>query len=1101
VKMKAIVAALLALLLFSVSSVAFDAVCVTASPKTIRVPQDYRTIQEAINWASAGDIILVAAGTYYENLVAREAVSIIGEDRTTTIIDGGGSETEPVVSIEANNVSLSGFTIQNGYHGIVVFSRGNSIINNTVKNNRYHGILLSLGGNVLRDNSMTNNAYNFGVQGWSLSDFINDIDASNTVDGKPVYYWANQHNKEIPAEAGYVAVINSTNIRVRNLKLAGNGQGVLFVFTRNSTIENVEAESNMVGISLVFSCGNIISDNTIASNDYGIQLFGETVIGPAPLYSSVVAVPLFGSGGNEIIGNKVANSSYCGIALWSSGGNVLKRNNMTGNHYSLDVKGRALSHFIQDIDASNAVDGKAIYYLVNQRDLIISSRTSPEIGYLGIINSTNVTVKDLTITKSGDGILFGYTRKSIMENVNASNCGHGISLVSSEGITINNNTVANNQIGIHLEASSGNIIVSNFASNNELLGIHLEMSDRNMIVSNVALNNEFSGIQLHESSGNDIIGNTISENSRGIELWHSSGNAIYCNNFINNTDHVESYWSTDAWDNGYPSGGNYWSDYTGVDFYGSPYQNSTGGDGIGDKPYAIDEDNQDRYPLMITKKPGFTLLVRPSSQTVNIGRSTTYQVTVVPIGGFTLDVSLGGSVDPKTSEISLTFSPTTVTLLGNSNLTVTTSTSTPLQTLELTITGTGGGETHVVKVKIVVECSLEVPHQAQGNTNWCGPASLAMVLRYYGYYKHSWDVAGDMNLARREGVTCEELYDYVREMYPELTVQLGRYPSKSDQILYDVRGNVSLGYPVILLIEHGVKKHAVVVAGCNETGFFVSDPGGILPTWSGRMALSEIHFFMTWDELYQFIYVVPTGTILIVKGKPSPLSGTMHINTYVELTQTHPSDIYARHGETSQYTYLDLDRGLVWKNLESHNAFDAQDNLTLTVQVSNHLPYEQHFTVAVSIVGEDQVIYFYNESHTSVAPYSIRYSVNTWRIDLKGCLTKSQNYKISIVLMDSARNQVDFFTTPAMYYSSELKLMPELPSATILSLLIIATLIAAAVVYLLYRFRKGSYRSLILQNKVKKGYFMCACQMMNTGEVAFLEESSVHALLKAVRVG
>jgi hypothetical protein len=47
------------------------------------------------------------------------------------------------------------------------------------------------------------------------------------------------------------------------------------------------------------------------------------------------------------------------------------------------------------------------------------------------------------------------------------------------------------------------------------------------------------------------------------------------------------------WDNDYPSGGNYWSDYSGVDFNSGPYQNLTANDGIGDTPYTID-----RYPLM-----------------------------------------------------------------------------------------------------------------------------------------------------------------------------------------------------------------------------------------------------------------------------------------------------------------------------------------------------------------------------------------------------------------------------------------------------------------------------------------------------------------------
>ena len=54
---------------------------------------------------------------------------------------------------------------------------------------------------------------------------------------------------------------------------------------------------------------------------------------------------------------------------------------------------------------------------------------------------------------------------------------------------------------------------------------------------------------------------------------------------------------TNTWDNGYPSGGNYWSNYTDVDLYTGPHQNITGRDGIWDHPHVVDANNQDKYPL------------------------------------------------------------------------------------------------------------------------------------------------------------------------------------------------------------------------------------------------------------------------------------------------------------------------------------------------------------------------------------------------------------------------------------------------------------------------------------------------------------------------
>jgi hypothetical protein len=93
----------------------------------------------------------------------------------------------------------------------------------------------------------------------------------------------------------------------------------------------------------------------------------------------------------------------------------------------------------------------------------------------------------------------------------------------------------------------------------------------------------------------------------------SSDNSFSHNNFINNTNQVELTESlSNIWDDGYPSGGNYWSNYSGVDEKSGPDQNLPGSDGIGDTPYVIDENNTDHYPLMnsyvIPEFPPFLIL-------------------------------------------------------------------------------------------------------------------------------------------------------------------------------------------------------------------------------------------------------------------------------------------------------------------------------------------------------------------------------------------------------------------------------------------------------------------------------------------------------------
>ena len=60
---------------------------------------------------------------------------------------------------------------------------------------------------------------------------------------------------------------------------------------------------------------------------------------------------------------------------------------------------------------------------------------------------------------------------------------------------------------------------------------------------------------------NTVYENYIARNKYGIKMISSSNNTFCHNNLINNTNQITSSNSTNTWDCGYPSGGNYWSDY------------------------------------------------------------------------------------------------------------------------------------------------------------------------------------------------------------------------------------------------------------------------------------------------------------------------------------------------------------------------------------------------------------------------------------------------------------------------------------------------------------------------------------------------------------
>jgi parallel beta-helix repeat protein len=162
-------------------------------------------------------------------------------------------------------------------------------------------------------------------------------------------------------------------------------------------------------------------------------------------------------------------------------------------------------------------------------------------------------------------------------------------------------------LGYYSNHTTNNVVSGNrvTTSNRGYSGISLFNSNNNFFCRNRLLG-FCSGFELRGSSSNTITANTIADSlNAGINLWISYNNAIYLNNFVDNmfgwTPHVIDQYSDpnirlaspnasvsiDFWDNG--KEGNYWEGYNGSD---------VNGDGVGDNPFVINADNQDRYPLM-----------------------------------------------------------------------------------------------------------------------------------------------------------------------------------------------------------------------------------------------------------------------------------------------------------------------------------------------------------------------------------------------------------------------------------------------------------------------------------------------------------------------
>jgi parallel beta-helix repeat protein len=457
--------------------------------------------------------------------------------------NGGGILINPASSYTS---IIDNYVATNNPDGIHFYASAYDVLyGNNVTANKGIGINLDTSSNTtLRNNNMARNSYNFAVEAYFMDWFVSyDIDTSNMVDGKPIYYWVDKHGVAVPSDAGYVALVNSSDVTVRGLNLTNNGQGVALFNTENCTITQNNIANNLFGLRFASSNNNTVSHNNLTNDDYYVMQSSSSSFIDFSYNNVTCNVPssVDLEGGSSDVTIRYNNFTNCGVEFLGGENNDVSFNNMT-------------------------------------------------IGGVALTSNSNATVSYNKITNSGSGI--------------------GIYMDCSNSIAWHND-IEEGDVGIYLNGGSGNTVSYNTLTNNSE-GFEFDYSSNNNIVSN-----------------NDVIGSQVG----AFLKFDDTGNTFYHNNFINNTHSVETAFAqANAWDAGYPSGGNYWGDYSGTDVHSGPSQNMTGSDGLGDMAYVIDPNNVDNYPLM-----------KPYAGPHDLGISVSLSKTVV-LEGYNRTISMNVTV-------------------------------------------------------------------------------------------------------------------------------------------------------------------------------------------------------------------------------------------------------------------------------------------------------------------------------------------------------------------------------------------------------------------------------------------------------------------------
>jgi parallel beta-helix repeat protein len=425
------------------------------------------------------------------------------------------------------------------------------------------------------------NSYNNTIANNTAYSNINGIDISN-VNSLFIY------NNSLINNTGQGLLLQDSYVNhvERNNASLNGGAGIEIRYGRsqkNVIFENVAHQNGHEGIKVLDCFNNALMNNSISRNPHGLSITNSEfmLVQGNEIQNNSIGLLMLGGNQNRVF-NNVINKSKSGLFLHSSTNNYFGENSifnstgMTGssvyssletdiNVYQNDVDWSAYSSFEEQLaigDGGNPLFTKA----VELADTILF-----EVNITGHPNAPDLDLAIFLDGKDGNPI-DGITQTGEFVDY----CADADADESVRMLAPENGTYLIRVFGFTLTANPGQFDI-----------------DINII------NATSTGIFLLNSTFNKIANCNISDNTHGLNFTQSSNyNTLYYNNIGNNTVQAHDD-GINFWNTSYPTGGNFWSNYVGVDAFKGFNQNIAGSDGIGDTPYIgiLGTGNHDEYPL------------------------------------------------------------------------------------------------------------------------------------------------------------------------------------------------------------------------------------------------------------------------------------------------------------------------------------------------------------------------------------------------------------------------------------------------------------------------------------------------------------------------